>query len=54
MTLLLVSDRSRLLKYTTMKAVNPSDYKVVFTNRAYNAIIVESERMSPKETGGLG
>ena len=36
-----------------MKEMNPSDYKVIFTNRAYNAIIVEGERMSPKETGGI-
>jgi len=36
-----------------MQAKNSSDYKVVFTNRAYNAIMAEGERMSPKETGGI-
>ena len=35
-----------------MPTIDTSAYKAIFTNRAYNAIIAESKRMSPKETGG--
>jgi proteasome lid subunit RPN8/RPN11 len=48
-----INTTSKNLGGTLMLIANPIDYKVVFSNRAYNAIIAEAERMNPKETGGV-